>query len=368
MERGVKNVFALKGGFHGWKNAGYPIEVGSIDDPVQVHFSDASNSPDGTVSINVTLNTNKKPVSIISLEIGFEPNLLTNPGVVISPIIKQGTPTDRILSTITPAEGILRLDFKPASQTRASLNAIIPDGVIATVTFDVAPETKSGTKVNLNVAPDAMDSKKRFFRTIGQNTTIIIESVAAINSISMKEHGMEMSAEEQASDKVRCAIKGMEIKKSAMVEMEHDGRTLYFCSKEQMEMFEKNPTKYLRVISIGNIDVNINILTRELMETMGMSDMMMEIEGMDKATHYISAYLTDKKTGVFIPAHSVDKDSGKKMENFKIQIIVISSDGEVQKPQMNYVEMMKYHAAGFNLAKSGNYKIKVILEAADIEL
>ena len=184
MEKGFKNVFALKDGFHAWHDAGYPIEVGSIDDPVEIHFNDVSNSPDGTISINVTLNANKKPVSIISLEIGFEPNLLTNPKAVINPTIEPKTPTDRMLSISTPAVGILKLDFLPASQTQASLNAVIPDGaVIATVIFNVAPEAKSGTKVKLTNTLDAMDSKKRFFRTTGQNATIIIEPITAVKPI-----------------------------------------------------------------------------------------------------------------------------------------------------------------------------------------
>ncbi|MHC4536190.1 MAG: hypothetical protein ACYS6K_19745, partial [Planctomycetota bacterium] len=79
LEKGIKNVFALEGGYHGWKRAGYPIEVGSIDKPVQIHLNRVSNSPDDIVSINVMLNANQKPVAIISLEIGFEPHLLINP-------------------------------------------------------------------------------------------------------------------------------------------------------------------------------------------------------------------------------------------------------------------------------------------------
>lgn len=194
-------------------------------------------------------------------------------------------------------------------------------------------------------------------------TTILLSTIFIISVFALvvyAQHGMEMKSEKRASDKARCAIEGMEMKKSAMVEMEHHGRTLYFCSKEQMEMFKTNPTKYLRVISIGDVDVNLNILTmkeyKDIMNAMGMGGMM-KMEDMGKATHYISAYLTDKKTGASIATPSVDK----------IQLVITSPDGKVQKPQMKFVDMMKYHAAGFNLAKSGVYKIKVILQAADIE-
>jgi len=199
-------------------------------------------------------------------------------------------------------------------------------------------------------------------------STIFIISTFVLVAYAQHEHGMEMGHGEHASDKARCAIDGMEMKTSAMVKMEHHGRTLYFCSKEQMEMFKKKPTKYLKVISIGDVDVNINILTmkeyKDMMNAMGMGGMM-KMENTGKATHYISVYLTDKKTGASIPAYLVDK--GKKAEKFKIQIVIASPDGKVQKPRMKFVDMMKYHAADFNLAKSGNYKIKVILEAADIE-
>ena len=180
MEKGFKNVSALKGGFQGWKEAGYPLEVGSIDDPVQIHFSDALLVANETISIHITLKANKKPVSIISLEIGFEPNMLTNPKAVINSTIEPKTPTDRMLSTSLPGAGILKLDFLPASQTQASLNAVIPDGVIATVIFNITPEAKSGTKVNLTNTSETMDNKERFFRTEGQNTTMTLEPITAV--------------------------------------------------------------------------------------------------------------------------------------------------------------------------------------------
>ena len=197
-------------------------------------------------------------------------------------------------------------------------------------------------------------------------TTMFIISVSALVVYAQHEHGMEMEHGARASDKARCAIEGMEMKKSAMVNMEHHGRTLYFCSKKEMEKFKKNPAKYLRVISIGDVDVNLNILTmkeyKDVMTSMGMGDMM-KMGNTGKATHHISAYLTDRKTGVSIPAYSADK----KTENFKIQIVLISPDGKVQKPLMTFDKMMKYHAAPFNLTKNANYKIKVILEAPNIE-
>ncbi len=112
---------------------------------------------------------------------------------------------------------------------------------------------------------------------VKNTTTILLSTIFIISAFvlvvyAQHEHGMEMEHGGKALDKARCAIEGMEMKKSAMVKMEHHGGTLYFCSKEQMEMFKKNPTKYLKVISIGDVDININILTMkehmDVMETM----------------------------------------------------------------------------------------------------
>lgn len=45
---------------------------------------------------------------------------------------------------------------------------------------------------------------------------------------------------------VTCSYDGMQMKKSAMqAQMLYKGKTLYFCTKEEMEKFKKNPEGYL---------------------------------------------------------------------------------------------------------------------------
>jgi YHS domain-containing protein len=45
---------------------------------------------------------------------------------------------------------------------------------------------------------------------------------------------------------VTCAYDKMQLKKSAMqAQMRYKGKTLYFCTKEEMEKFKKNPEGYL---------------------------------------------------------------------------------------------------------------------------
>jgi len=56
-------------------------------------------------------------------------------------------------------------------------------------------------------------------------------------------------AEEQAGlkDMVQCAFDGMKGPKSGMkAQMEYQGKTYYFCTKEERDKFAQEPEKYLR--------------------------------------------------------------------------------------------------------------------------
>jgi YHS domain-containing protein len=149
----------------------------------------------------------------------------------------------------------------------------------------------------------------------------------------------------------------MQMKASMMKATMKDkkGKTLYFCTKEQMEKFQKEPDKYLRQFSIGNAQVNLNILTmKDYMDAMKVMEMDKHMPEMEhSATHHISAYLIDERSGELI------KDVG-------VQIELTTPAGEVQKKPLKFVEMMNYYADDFSL-KSGKYNIKVLLEAAKFD-
>lgn len=55
------------------------------------------------------------------------------------------------------------------------------------------------------------------------------------------------TAQQPASDEmVTCAYDGMQMKKSDMqAKMEYKGKTLYFCTKDEMDKFMKDPEGYL---------------------------------------------------------------------------------------------------------------------------
>jgi len=188
-------------------------------------------------------------------------------------------------------------------------------------------------------------------------TTIIIAALAFIFYQGVQaQHGAEAQKEDEKI--VRCAFDGMQMKASMMKATMKDknGKTLYFCTKEQMEKFKKEPDKYLRQFSIGNAQVNLNILTMkdymDIMKAMGMDKHMPEME--HSATHHISAYLIDERSGELI------KDVG-------VQIELTTPDGEVQKKLLKFVEMMNYYADDFSFLKSGKYNIRVLLEAAKFD-
>ncbi|MFA5780284.1 MAG: hypothetical protein WC947_09130 [Elusimicrobiota bacterium] len=55
-------------------------------------------------------------------------------------------------------------------------------------------------------------------------------------------------AKKPSEEMAKCASEGMEMKVSAMVKMEHGGKTLYFCNDDEMKKFmsehQKQPHKH----------------------------------------------------------------------------------------------------------------------------
>lgn len=172
------------------------------------------------------------------------------------------------------------------------------------------------------------------------------------------QHEMMMQEKEKI---VRCAFDGMQMKASMMKATMKDksGKTLYFCTKEQMEKFQKEPDKYLRRFSIGNVQVNLNILTMkeymDIMKAMGMDKYMPKMEQMEHATtHHISVYLVDERSGELI-------------QDIGVRIELTQPDGKVLMEPLKFIEMTNYYAEDFSFLESGKYNIKVLLEAAKFD-
>lgn len=70
-----------------------------------------------------------------------------------------------------------------------------------------------------------------------------IGSCTKKEEVKEKPKKIEMKMEKE---KVKCAYCGMKMYKSAMeATMEYKGKTFYFCTKEEMEEFKKDPEAYI---------------------------------------------------------------------------------------------------------------------------
>ncbi len=167
---------------------------------------------------------------------------------------------------------------------------------------------------------------------------------------SMSGHDMGSSAEKSVSDKARCAIEGMMMKKTAMVPMEHGDETLYFCNEEQKAMFQKAPKRYLKKLTVGNYQVLMNTLTmKEYMDMMGR----MAKKAGANDTHWISTYL--------------DVD-GKPVELSGITAKIITPGGKTVFKKLTYDKMLKAYTGNLSLPGSGKYKVSLLLESSATEM
>jgi len=164
---------------------------------------------------------------------------------------------------------------------------------------------------------------------------------------------MESDKPKASSDKARCALEGMMMKKSSMVPMKHGDETLYFCSEGQKEMFQKSPKRYLKKIKMhGQTMFLMNVLTTKeytgMMESMGMGKMMKKSGPND--THWLSVYLAGEH----------------EMELPGLAVKVVSASGKTKLQGLKYDKMMKAYTGNVSLLESGEYKLSVLVESAAV--
>jgi YHS domain-containing protein len=64
--------------------------------------------------------------------------------------------------------------------------------------------------------------------------------------VDQNQYPQATTQQSSADELVTCSYDGMKMKKSAMqASMEYKGKTLYFCTKSEMEKFKKDPEQYL---------------------------------------------------------------------------------------------------------------------------
>ena len=141
---------------------------------VTLDLGDGSGPPGGTASVQLTLDKGGESVSAVAMDIGFDNTILSNPRAEINPQIGAGTNTDRQLISSELSPGVFRIGIIPASFTQQSLEAIIPDGLVATVTFDVSSNAAPGATTTLTNTPSASRPDGQALPSVGRNGTVTI--------------------------------------------------------------------------------------------------------------------------------------------------------------------------------------------------
>ena len=180
---------------------------------------------------------------------------------------------------------------------------------------------------------------------------LTISAIQAAHHEQGHNHAEHHQHSAKKSDKVRCAISGMMMKATAMVEMTHNGKTYYFCNAKQAQMFKAHPDKYLKQISLGPITFNLNLLTvkeyKEMMQDMGMGGMM-KMDALKGKTHRLSVYTT---------THHHDLP----LEGASLALQITDAKGKTTTVPLTYNKMMKARDAFVAVPAGGMRQIRVLI-------
>jgi hypothetical protein len=111
---------------------------------VNLDLGEVSNARGGKVTIPITLDTRSQAISVLSNDISYDPNVLANPRATIGEAVSQA---GKELVSNETRPGLFRVGVIGLNQT------LIPDGVVAYVTFDVLRDGP----ISLKNRPSASD-------------------------------------------------------------------------------------------------------------------------------------------------------------------------------------------------------------------
>ena len=149
-----------------------------------------------------------------------------------------------------------------------------------------------------------------------------------------------------ASDMVRCAYDGMEMKASAMKNAKVKGETLYFCNDAQKKAYVKDPGRYRSKTKVGGLAAVVNFLTHKQHDN-AMKAMGMKPKKGHKGTHHVSVYLQDAK--------------GKNVKPKKVLLRITNPKGKAVTGPLKWTSSMTNYASDFDLGAKGTYKVAVML-------
>jgi uncharacterized repeat protein (TIGR01451 family) len=118
----------------------------------QLDLSEGDGSPGGTGSIQITLTSGPNSLAALGVDIGYDPTLFSNFSCTINPAIGSGTSADKQCAASSPSEGVFRVGILGLNQN------VIPDGLVATVSFDVASTATCDSITLLTNIPSATTS------------------------------------------------------------------------------------------------------------------------------------------------------------------------------------------------------------------
>ena len=192
-------------------------------------------------------------------------------------------------------------------------------------------------------------------------TVVLLFSIFSLKAEDAhKEQGAHQHGEHAAAndDKVRCAVDGMMMKPSAMVKVEQDGKTYYFCSDMQAEMFKANPDKFLQTISVGNLTFDLNVLTTDaykmMMSHMGMAGMI-KADAIKGKTHYFSVYPTQKHGEIALG-------------DVKLALQVTNTDGETRMALLKYSKMTHTYAGFITMPKGKEHEVRIRVTSPAVKI
>ena len=136
-----------------------PVQAATLD------LGSVEGSSGGSVTLPVTLSGGNG-IAATSVDISYDAAVLANPRAEIGKAAKSA---DKEIHSNTPSKGVFRVGV-----LGVNLNEI-PDGQVATVTFDVLSSAPSGKIIVLSNSPSASDTKGNALTMSGSNGEVKIK-------------------------------------------------------------------------------------------------------------------------------------------------------------------------------------------------
>ena len=140
-----------------------PAAMAAID------LGSASGARGKTVTLPISLiNVAGVQLATVGIDLGYDPTLLLNPTVALGP---AGTAAGKLLLSSAPANGVFRIGLYDTG------NAVLGNGILANVTFSIAPAAGIGTVSAVSNTPKASDAAANDLAISGAGATVSVTAL-----------------------------------------------------------------------------------------------------------------------------------------------------------------------------------------------